>query len=132
MTAGTDAEGGRVTCFLAPHAPELCSPQLLRQVREAADGRGIGYTIHLSQSYKEIEAVKRTRGVDPTHYLFASGFLGPRLVAAHCRYVDSSEVALLGHHQAGIANNAAIAARRGAAAPVQELQGRRLPHRYGL
>jgi len=26
-------DGGRISCFLAPHAPELCSPQLLRAVR---------------------------------------------------------------------------------------------------
>jgi 5-methylthioadenosine/S-adenosylhomocysteine deaminase len=66
--------------------------------------------------------VKRTRGVSPTHYLFANDFLGPRLVAAHCRYVDASEVALLGQMAVGISNNAAIAARRGAAPPIKELQ----------
>ena len=65
----------------------------------------------------------RLRGVDPTHYLFANGFLGPRLVAAHCRYVTPAEIALLGQHGVGISNNAAIAARRGAAAPVRELEG---------
>ena len=115
-------DGGRVSCFLAPHAPETCSPELLRGVREMADARGLGYTIHLSQSRIEIEAVMRTRGVEPTHYLFANNFLGPRLVAAHCRYVNASEIALLGRAGVGVSNNAAIAARRGAAAPVRELQ----------
>jgi 5-methylthioadenosine/S-adenosylhomocysteine deaminase len=113
---------GRVTCFMAPHAPETCSPGLLRRSREMAERYNIGYTIHLSQSHIEVEAVMRTRGVLPTHYLFASGFLGPRLVAAHCRYVTASEVSLLGHARAGVSNNAAIAARRGAAAPIRELR----------
>ena len=120
-------DDGRVACFLAPHAPETCSPELLRQVKEMADSKGLGYTIHLSQSRIEIEAVMRTRGVDPTHYLFANDFLGPRLVAAHCRYVSPSEIALLGHHRVGISNNAAIAARRGAAAPITELQAAGCP-----
>ena len=115
-------DDGRVTCFLAPHAPETCSPELLRVVRATADARDLGYTIHLSQSRVEIEAVVRARGVDPTHYLFANDFLGPRLVAAHCRYVTASEISLLGRHRVGISNNAAIAARRGAAAPITELQ----------
>ena len=114
--------GGRVSCFMAPHAPETCSPALLRRSREMAESCGIGYTIHLSQSHNEVEAVMRIRGVAPTQYLFANGFLGPRLVAAHCRYVTPSEVALLGQARAGVSNNAAIAARRGAAAPVKELQ----------
>ena len=113
---------GRVTCFMAPHAPETCSPQLLRRSREMAERYGTGYTIHLSQSHQEIEAVARVRGVDPTHYLFANDFLGPDLVAAHCRYVNPSEIALLGQTGTKITNNAAIAARRGAAAPVRELQ----------
>ena len=115
-------EEGRVTCFIAPHAPEMCSPELLRASREMAESHGTGYTIHLSQSQDEIEAVMRTRGVPPTHYLFANDFLGPRLVVAHCRYVNSSEIALLGQAGVGVSNNAAIAARRGAAAPVKELQ----------
>ena len=112
---------GRISCFVAPHAPETCSPDLLRRSREMADSYGVGYTIHLSQSYDEIEAVMRVRGVLPTQYLFANDFLGPRLVSAHCRYVNPSEIALLGQAGAGISNNAAIAARRGAAAPVKEL-----------
>ena len=118
---------GRVTCFLAPHAPETCSPALLRAVRAMAENYGIGYTIHLSQSRLEVEAVMRTRGVEPTHYLFANDLLGPRLVAAHCRYLTPGEIALLGHAGVGISNNAAIAARRGAAAPVRELQAAGCP-----
>ena len=115
-------ENGRVSCFLAPHAPETCSPGLLRRTREMAERLGVGYTIHLSQSREEIEAVMRVRGVPPTHYLFASGFLGPDLLAAHCRYVNPAEIALLGQSGVKVTNNAAIAARRGAAAPVRELQ----------
>ena len=115
-------QDGRVNCMVAPHAPETCSPNLLRRSREMAEGYGVGCTIHLSQSRQEIEAVMRVRGVSPTHYLFASDFLGPGLLAAHCRYVNSAEIALLGQCGVRIANNAAIAARRGAAAPVRELQ----------
>ena len=114
-------EEGRINCFLAPHAPETCSPYLLRRTREMAERLGVGYTIHLSQSRQEIEAVMSVRGVSPTHYLFSNGFLGPDLLAAHCRYVSPAEVALLGQNGVKVTNNAAIAARRGAAAPVQEL-----------
>ena len=112
---------GRISCFVAPHAPETVSPGLLRQSREMAESYDVGYTIHLSQSPNEIESVMRARGVPPTHYLFANDFLGPRLVLAHCRYVNSAEIALLGQAGCGVSNNAAIAARRGAAAPVKEL-----------
>jgi len=111
----------RIRGFVAPHAPERVSPDLLRDSRDLAEKHDLGYTIHLSQSYKEIEATKRIRGVLPTHYLFANEFLSNRLVAAHCRYLDSSEIAMLGQNNAGISHNSAIGARRGAAAPVHEL-----------
>ena len=112
---------GRVRGFIAPHAPERVSPELLRDSRDLAEKYNLGYTIHLSQSYKEIEATKRIRGVLPTHYLFANEFLSDQLVAAHCRYLNSSEIALLGQNNVGISHNSAIGARRGAAAPVDEL-----------
>ena len=113
---------GRVICFMSPATPEACSPQALRRSREMAEHYDIGYTIHLSESYLEIEAVKRVRGVLPTHYLFANDFLGPRLLTAHCRYLDDSEVALLGQKSTSVSYNPAIAARRGAVAKVKELQ----------
>lgn len=112
---------GRITCFVALHAPELCSPEIIQQSRQIADKYDVGYTIHLSQSHLEVEAVMRTRGVMPTHYLYFNDLLGPRMVAAHCRYVNDSEIALLGQTGCSVSNNAAIAARRGSAAPVKEL-----------
>ena len=118
---------GRVQCFVAAHAPELCSPALLRSAVEMADQHDLRYTIHLSQSSLEVEGVMRTRGVRPTQYLFANDFLSDRLVVAHCRYVDDSEVALLGQHGVAVSNNPAIAARRGAAAPAFELQAAGCP-----
>ena len=66
---------GRMNGFVAPHAPETVSPELLRASRDLSETYETGYTIHLSQSYKEIEAIKRVRGVLPTHYLFANEFL---------------------------------------------------------
>lgn len=115
------ASEGRVRCFVAPHAPENCSPELLRHAREMADRRDLGYTIHLAQSHQEVKAVADQRGLRPAEYLSEAGLLGPRLVAAHCRYVDGSETALLGEVGCSVANNAAIAARRGASAPAREL-----------
>lgn len=112
----------RITCFLAPATPESCSPQMLRSVREIAERCDVGYTIHLCQSRLEMDAIHRIYGVRPTHYLFANEFLSPRLLTAHNRYVDHSEIAMLGWGKVNISNNPAIAARRGAAAPVLELE----------
>lgn len=131
ISAWHGREDGRVRCFVSPHAPELCSPDLLRSARELAERHGLRSTIHLSQSHKEVEAVMRTRGVRPTQYLFANDFLSDDLLVAHCRYVDDSEIALLGQHGVAVSNNPAIAARRGAAAPAFELAAAGCPMGMG-
>ena len=115
------AHDGRIGCVVAAHAPEACSPENLRQARALAERHDVGTTIHLNQSRWEVESVVRVRGVRPTEYVFEHGFLGPRLVAAHCRFMAPSEVALLGHSGGAVSHNAAMAARRAAAPPVQEL-----------
>lgn len=112
---------GRVTCFLAPWAPELCSPELLRRVLEIAESYNTGYTIHLAQSTLEVDAVQRLWGMRPAQYLFHHHFLGPKLVAAHCRYLDDAEVALMGATRSGVSHNAAMAARRGVLPPLGKL-----------
>lgn len=112
---------GRVTCMTSPSTPEYCSPELLQECRRVADQYDIGMTVHLSESYNEVQAVMRTRGVRPTQYLYANGALGPRVVAAHCRYLDQSEIAMAGQTRTNVSFNPAIAARRGAAAPAAEL-----------
>lgn len=122
ITAWHGAAKGLITCLVAAHAPEACSPELLRRARELAERRDVGTTIHLNQSRWEVESVMRVRGLRPTEYLFQRDFLGPRLVAAHCRFMAPSEVALLGSRRAFVSHNAAMAARRAASPPIHALQ----------
>jgi 5-methylthioadenosine/S-adenosylhomocysteine deaminase len=107
------AGDGRVRVAPAAHAPEAVSPALLRRVRDLAERWGRPSTIHLNQSWWEVEAVKSTRGVLPTEYLFQHDFLWDRLIAGHCRCMETREIELIGRSRAVASFNAAIAARRG-------------------
>ncbi|MDP7618656.1 MAG: amidohydrolase family protein [Dehalococcoidia bacterium] len=112
---------GLVSVYFSPGTADSVSPMVLRKSRELAEERGVGYTIHLSQSHQEVAGVAAAWGVRPAHYLNVNEFLGPRLVAAHCRYLDESEIRVMGRARVGVSNNPAIAARRGAAAPAMDL-----------
>ena len=90
------AEDGRITAFATAHAPETCSPELLRGVRDLAERHAVGTTIHLNQSQWEVDTILGLRGVRPTEYLERAGFLGPRLIAAHCRFMSPDEIQILG------------------------------------
>ena len=68
----------------------------MQAVRAFAEAHDLGYTIHLSQSAAEVDFMVRHHGVRPPAFLDRAGFLGPRLFAAHCRYVDDDDIARLG------------------------------------
>jgi cytosine/adenosine deaminase-related metal-dependent hydrolase len=116
------AAAGRITCFVGPYATEACSPEFLRMTRAFAEEHDTGYTIHQNESRWETEVVMKVRGLRPTEYLFHADFLGPRLVGGHCRVMQTSEIALLGHSGAFVSYNAPMAARRGFSAPIQALE----------
>jgi cytosine/adenosine deaminase-related metal-dependent hydrolase len=95
---------------------------LLHAVRAFAEKHDLGYTIHLAQSRWEVEYMLRYHGLRPAAYLDKHDFLGPRLFAAHCRYVDDSEIALLGRSRTIITNQAAMAGNRGVNPPIPALR----------
>ncbi|MGH7266600.1 MAG: amidohydrolase family protein, partial [Candidatus Rokuibacteriota bacterium] len=118
-----DGKGdGRIRVGVAAWAPDMCSPDLLRRLRELQDRLGTVATIHLNQVWGEVAAVREQRGVLPTEYLARCGFLSDRLVAAHCRCMTPGEETLLGKSGAAVAFNSAIAARRGLSPRIAELQ----------
>jgi 5-methylthioadenosine/S-adenosylhomocysteine deaminase len=113
---------GRLTTGLAAWAPDLCSPELLGRLRKLQAELGALATVHLNQIWGEVAAVQEQRGVLPTEYLARVGMLSDRLVAAHCRCMSADEERILGASRVAVAINPAIAARRGLAARIAELE----------
>ncbi len=125
------ARQGRICVFPAAALVESSSPELLRAIRAFAEQHDVGYTIHLAQSRLEIESLGRIRGVRPTFVLYAHEFLGPRLFAAHCRYVDASEIALLGKTRTMVTHQATMAANRAVIPPIPALRAAGCPIAMG-
>jgi cytosine/adenosine deaminase-related metal-dependent hydrolase len=121
------ANQGRITVFPAAALAETASPELLQAVRAFAEKHDLGYTIHLSQSVAEVEFMKRHHRLSPPAFLERHGFLGPRLFAAHCRYVDDSDIALLGKSGTIVTHQAAMAANRGVIPPIAKLRAAGCP-----
>src|SRR4029077_21209238 len=103
FTAWHGKSEGRISVFPAAALAETSSPELLQDVRAFAERHDLGYTIHLSQSDAEIDFMVRHHGLRPPAFLDRHGFLGPRLFAAHCRYVDAADIALLGRKRTIVA-----------------------------
>jgi 5-methylthioadenosine/S-adenosylhomocysteine deaminase len=113
--------------FPAAALAETSSPELLKAVRDFAEKHDLGYTIHLSQSRAEVDFMVRHHGVRPPAFLDRHGFLGPGLFAAHCRYVDEGDIALLGKSGTIVSHQAAMAANRGVIPPIPALRAAGCP-----
>ena len=122
FTAWHGTNQGRISVFPAAALTETSSPELLQAVRAFADQHDLGYTIHLNQSTPECEFMMKYHGLRPAAYLDRHGFLGPRLFAAHARYVDDAEIALLGRSRTIISHQAGMAANRGVIPPIPALR----------
>jgi 5-methylthioadenosine/S-adenosylhomocysteine deaminase len=118
---------GRISVFPAAALAETSSPELLKAVRAFAEKHELGYTIHLSQSRAEVDFMVRHHGLRPPAFLDRQGFLGPQLFAAHCRYVDASDIALLGRSRTIVSHQAAMAANRGVIPPIPALRAAGCP-----
>src|SRR4030095_16408472 len=118
---------GRISVFPAAALAETSSPELLKAVRAFAEKHELGYTIHLSQSRAEVDFMKKHHGMSPPAFLAGHGFLGPRLFAAHCRYVDDADIALLGKSGTIISHQAQMAANRGVIPPIAKLRAAGCP-----
>ena len=103
----------RVRCQVAAHAPDNCSPAMLRQLREIADKYGLTRTVHLAQSMDEVRVVREAHGLTPAGYLDREGFLGPDLVGAHWTFCTPADIELLAKRGVQMAHTPANASRRG-------------------
>jgi len=121
------AKQGRISVFPAAALAETASPELLQAIRAFAEKHDVGYTIHLSQSRAEVDFMVRHHGMSPPAFLAKHGFLGPRLFAAHCRYVDAADIALLGRSGTIVSHQAAMAANRGVIPPIPALRAAGCP-----
>ncbi len=112
----------RIRVGVSAWAPDMCSPELLRDVRALQQKLDTVATIHLNQIWGEVAAVKSVRGRLPTEYPDEIGCLNDRLIAAHCRYMEPHEEARLGKAGVSVSFNSAIAARRGLSPRIADLE----------
>lgn len=115
-------DGGRIRCDWAPHAPDTCSDDLLREVKKLADAHGGNVHTHLSQLPAEIEAVKARTGLTPPQLMDKLGLLNEKLIAAHCIHMDRADIELCGKSRMTVAHAPIGNAKGGRIAPILELQ----------
>jgi 5-methylthioadenosine/S-adenosylhomocysteine deaminase len=115
-------EDGRMRVAVSAWAPDMCSPELLKDLRKLQDRLDTWATIHLNQIWGEVAAIEAHRNRLPTEYLADVGFLNERLICAHCRCMNPREEKILGQAGVTVSFNSAIAARRGLSPRIDDLE----------
>ncbi len=95
----------RITFMHGPHAPYSCMADYLKKLTASCRERGIGQTIHLSESRAEMEGCRRDHGTTPIRYVDSLGVFSVPVIAAHCVYASDEDIRLMAEKNVSIAVN---------------------------
>ncbi len=123
------AAGGRITTWLAPHAPYTCDDAFLTAVTAEAERLDLGIHIHAAETAGQTAASLAAHGRTPIGVLAATGVLDRPTILAHCCGVTDDDIEVMASRPCGVAHapktylklgmgSAPIAALREAGIPV--------------
>ncbi|HEV8075459.1 MAG TPA: amidohydrolase [Candidatus Acidoferrum sp.] len=90
---------------VAPHSIYTCSEKTLRDAAALARKYHAPILIHVSEMRKEFTDSIEKNGATPVQYLERIEFLGPDVLAAHCIWVDYTDMKILAERQVGCVHN---------------------------
>ncbi|HKL75763.1 MAG TPA: amidohydrolase family protein [Halanaerobiales bacterium] len=96
---------GRIKTMLAPHSPYTCSREYLKRIVNKADEIGVPIHTHLAETENEVKITKEKYGKSPTKFLEDVNFFSVPILAAHCIYLDESDMEILAENNVGVAHN---------------------------
>lgn len=110
---------------LGPSSPLNCSDSLLREVVDMADRHDLAIHTHFLETKLQCWGARKLYSEGLGKRLNKLGFLSPRLSAAHCVWLDETEMDLMASSGASIVHNPASNLKLGSGiAPVIELKRR--------
>ena len=89
------AADGRITTWMAPHAPYTCDDDFLRAAARHARELGTGIHIHAAEVMSQTEASLAARGKTPIQVLADTGILERPTIIAHGCGILSQDIPLL-------------------------------------
>lgn len=114
-------DDGRITCRIAPHAPDSMREWAMLRCKELADQYGLGLHIHLAQVPGETEYMLATYGKRPVRYLRDLGLLGERTIGIHCVFLDDSDIETMAETRTAMSHTAYLVAKRAYFPPMPKV-----------
>jgi 5-methylthioadenosine/S-adenosylhomocysteine deaminase len=100
-------DGSRITIYIAPNAPDSCSPETIKICVDTAKELGTGIHIHLAETIDEDTMIKDRYDKSSTEYLADLGVFDVPVVLANGIYISDEDLDILKEHNAkvGVAHN---------------------------
>ena len=112
---------GKVKVMFAPHSLYGTHRRTLETIAQLSKEFGLKVHIHVAESLRELDFVRRNYGTTPIRALDKLGLLNERTVCAHSFYVDEGEIDLIGRRKASVAHAPVVIMKHGLKeAPVVE------------
>ena len=102
----------RLQFLHGPHAPYSCMADYLQKLTASARDRGIGQTIHLSESQAEMDSIRQEHAATPIAYVDSLGVFAVPVIAAHCVYAADEDIRLMAEKGVSVALCSATALPR--------------------
>jgi 5-methylthioadenosine/S-adenosylhomocysteine deaminase len=99
------AAGGRITTWLAPHAPYTCDDDFLRASAARARDLDVGIHIHVAETARQTQASLEKRGITPIRVLEETGVLERPTILAHAIGATDADIRLLANYPAGVTHS---------------------------
>jgi len=109
------------------------SEELFAESLRMARDEGVGIHIHLQEVREEVTAVRTRLGVSPIQHCVRTGLFERPTIAAHCVWIDDSDMDALVAHGVGVAHNpVSNMILASGVCPVADLRGRGVPVGVGV
>jgi 5-methylthioadenosine/S-adenosylhomocysteine deaminase len=111
-----------ITYMLGPHAPYTCDPGYLKEVSALSKDLNLPISIHVAEGRDEIKTIRDRYDCTPAEYLDKAQILSDTTVAAHCVYLNESDIELFATRGVSVATNPASNLKLGnGTAPIPKL-----------
>lgn len=94
-----------INVAVEPHSPYLCAPDLLTEAAGIARENQALLVIHLSETQREVDNVRKKYDASPVGHLAELGVLAPNLLACHCVVLSDEDMDLLAEHDVKVSHN---------------------------
>lgn len=114
----------RIQVWFGPRPPGGTSSDLLKEMMEAANQRGMGVDIHLAEVKDDVAYMRNSFNMTPIEYCESVNMVGPRVLLIHCVQLQSDDIKRLAKTGTNVTHNPVCNAKLASGiAPIAEMLG---------